>query len=920
MLESKKIFNTNLVRSFHLLLTGVVLFGSACLASETVKVQTFKTHGRLSFRVDESVTVTSKNTAKGFELFFPGLGLTDLGAPLGEEENWAAQFETVADPRIASLKFREKDGGVRVTGAWKYPSGAQALAHPEMEWFDYREKKGETAFVVDFWVKAGPTLAQIQEAQKKNRLALLQKNTEQAERERNQRRIASLEQRKELEDLNRFCTQPLTDARDVFLPFYPVHEKVDFHRWFSTNTADARYDYSVPTGKSKEDQYVRLAQQLYQQGKPALVIKTLDFYNQEFPKSSFKEEMKFLRANALIRLGQTADADLIFSKLMGEEPDAPVALYSAMYLAAKKAQENSALSALETFSWLINHYPKYRLAWVFHLGAAESLFALKETDRAAKEYQWIMENAPDSSSRAEAGMRLGDIFLDRFQYEQALAGYSQGQAHFKVEAKAFAPIHINQAEALYGMGEYERAAREFQAFLEQYPSHPSGWRATYRLAEIAGRRPGQYAQMRTYFLETVNRFPFSPGSTLSRMMIIPCGDHGGFDLASTDKFYNGDVKKFDGAKEVSLAKYPDYVAVSQVRAWISLGEETRAVNVALASIKVNPHEETKKVLASILGGLFRKTILDLLDAGKKYEAIAFFNEQEKTLTHEGGIVEPDFLLKLSQAASDIGLGDSAMRLSEVYKKFNANRSLANGGTSDADVDAQLKISEQNFTEAKALWVSQGMKAQDRIRELLDKVKEESRFSYERELIWGLLDEKAGNLNLALHHAVKAQVLTPQEKGKLRDMRVDAWVASLQAKVGDPDVALSLYSNLESHLKLTKKMAGQNELPSKSAQIMGVPIIPTLEQVLISEAQILEKLGRWGEVASIYSRALDAGLGGNQAAFGHAHALIQLTQKTKRKQGFAELEKLAANAKEDFWQSLAKQTLENERQKRKLDGE
>src|SRR5581483_9784991 len=109
-------------------------------------------------------------------------------------------------------------------------------------------------------------------------------------------------------------------------------------------------------------------------------------------------------------------------------------------------------------------------------------------DRAAKEYEWVAEKAPDAKFRAEGALRQGDLFMSRFQYDQALASYFHGLHYFGKEAKDFASIHINRAEALYWLEQWDRAEEAFKAFLEGFPAHPEGWRAAFRIAEIHARR------------------------------------------------------------------------------------------------------------------------------------------------------------------------------------------------------------------------------------------------------------------------------------------------------------------------------------------------------------------------------------------------------------------------------------------------
>ncbi|MEK6578021.1 MAG: tetratricopeptide repeat protein, partial [Bdellovibrionota bacterium] len=612
----------------------------------------------------------------------------------------------------------------------------------------------------------------------------------------------------ESENVGKFCQEPLNENKDVFLPFYPVHEKVNFGRWFAVTTADTEFPYYEPTSKEKDAQHVRLALKLYREGNPALVIKILDFMEKEKSDSSFRLEMKFLRANALIKLGYTVEANEILNKIISETKETPVALHAAMYIATKRYNEGAFLPALEQFMWLAANHPTHRLAWVFHFGAAECLYELKQMERAAKEYQWVAENAKDPKDQAETVLRMGDLTLQRFHYAQALGAYSTGIKHFEKESANYPSVYINRAEALYGLAEFDRAKVAFESFLSKFPSHPAGWRATYRLAEIYGRKgpDATNEEARKWFYETINRYPFSPGATMARLRLLPCGDHGGFDLIALDRFFSGEALRFDGRNELSSAKYQDMKAISHVRSLISSGQEGRAVEVAISEIKAQRSPQTREILGNLLARLFRKHVLTLLTEGNKFEALAFYQDKLVWIPKEAAEVDHDYLLKLSQAASDLNLGKLAQQIADRYTKTQAtpqNRGIAS--SVDSIGFDPLRSSELNFTQAKALWITQGPEAEIKIRELLSEVKDESPFSYGKEILLSVLDHRAGNLAQALSHGLRAQLLMPTGSQNIDDhLRLGFWIADLELRSGSFEMAYQMYREVEKLSDLNPK--------------------------------------------------------------------------------------------------------------------
>ncbi|MEK6706236.1 MAG: tetratricopeptide repeat protein [Bdellovibrionota bacterium] len=875
---------------------------------EGLKIRTFKTHSRFMFGIGADVSTKFNSKKEGFDLFLKGVTLYDLGAPVGDEKRWQAKLNESGDPRISSLEFFEGSNdpagpGVRITGKWKFPEGADKPVNPRMELFEYRSKTGE--YIVDFWVKQGPTVLQAETARLRAQKQAERNAAEEKRRRRTERKIAFEKAKADANDVGRFCREPYSESNEVFLEFFPFHEKVAFSRWFSTKSPDEDYHYLVPKSQSRAAQYTRLALNLYKQGDFALVLRTLDFFDAEVPGGEHRHEMRFLRANALLRLPTMQQAaEEILTHLVSDSKNSPIALYGGIHMAISQMARGDHLASLESFSSLVHNFPKHRLSWVFHLGMAESMFALKQTERAAKEYQWVIENAQDMRDKAEAALRSGDLYLDRFQYEQTLAAYYRGLKRFGTEAEKFPSIHVNRAEALYQLGQYEYAKEAFENFLKRYPGHPAGWRATLRLGEISARQGGKdlAETARDWFYETINRYPSSPGATLARLRLLPCGDHGGMDISGLEKFISDEAASFDGRQDVATTRYRDFMELSRIRALITLGHENKAVAAAIDELHRSKNDTVKHLLGSLVGGLFRKSLLKLLDEGKGYEALAFYMEKKGMISKEASPVNTDFLLRLSQTAADFGLASIASELVAEYTKILALKQGDSRSLAADDLDLELINSDESFSKAKALWVLDIEKNKQEIKQWLAKVKDESVHSYERELMLGLLEEKEGHNSAAFSHAIKARLLAPQSGDSGMDARVEAWQAKLHLKAGDLSGALELYRSLEKRLNIpNEKNWPQN--------MLGLPAVPSMDTVVIEQGRILEQLGRWGEAASTYAKAVENGLGGNRAMFGYANALAKMPDGDDAKADGV-FEKLAGSKTDDFWRKLASEVLAN----------
>ncbi|MCC7441673.1 MAG: tetratricopeptide repeat protein [Bdellovibrionales bacterium] len=873
-----------------------------------LELKSFESHSRMSIPVDRGVAAELKVGPKGFDLLLKDITFLDLGVPFGGERAFLDAVGQVGDARTGGITASEERGGVRISGSWKYATGEQAPADPGMMTFDFRTET-PPAYVLDFWPKKGPTVAEARKEQARLRqLEALQKAQATAER-RSKRRIASLKRQSDVADAGKYCKEPLTDSRDVFVEFRPAREEIDFTRWFQVTTADTEYPYFEPKGEGEDGQFLRLALDLYRSGKLALAVRTAEFFEKEHVSSPLKDEMKFLRANALLKLGYGPEAERLLRELVVDSAGSPAALHAGIYLAIQAFRNKDALRALESFLWLDQRYPNHRLHWVFRLGAAEAMYWLRETDKASKAYQWVVENAPDRASQAEAGLRIGDLFMERRQYAQALAAYYKALKYYGDLATKVPTSLVNRAEALYWLGQYDRAEKSFQEFRDAHAGHPAAWRAVFRLAEIQARKSGESfsGEARKLFYETVNRYPFSPGATLARLRLLPCGDHGGFGLAKAASFLEGEASAFDGGEEVFMDRYPDLLSLAHVRTLVSLDQEERAIEAVTTRMSSASDERTREVLVATARIALRALVNRLMDAGKSYEAVVFFRKYDWVVPEQGDPSLFDFMLRLSRDAADLGLGAFAESVAARYARLSPVSQPMGGRLPAAeepeDIEDRMKRAEESYSRAKALWVEKGVGAAADVRQLLDRVTDESPFSAEKQVLLGLLDERAKEPGGALGRASKAELLLPPAE-QTAHLRLRYWMARLNVAQGETEAAARLYSELQKSMLAGAPQAGPADRRWDS---LGLPPLPSAEALVVEHALFHEAAGRWAEAAAAYGSGADADVGGNRVLFGYARALLKAGAPEGRKTAQGVLKKIAGSKEDDFWKKMASQS-------------
>jgi tetratricopeptide (TPR) repeat protein len=295
--------------------------------------------------------------------------------------------------------------------------------------------------------------------------------------------------------------------------------------------------------------------------------------------------LEFLKASALLKLGHEEAALKELDKLKTTESNSTSAFAAGVYLGRRFLEKGEWVKSLESFSWLSHRFPKHNLAWVFKLAVAESLYQLKQYDKAAQAYRDTAEHATRPEDRYEAIAREGDCYLNRGYFDKALASYYRAIEIEPVAKKSkptfrslVAPT-INIGESYYGLKQLDQARVAFQRAYSFFSDNVNSWRTTLRLGEIFGRKRDATSQKeaRDFFYQTINQYPASPGATIARMRLIPCGDHGGFNAESARKFLEGEAKNLtkreDFANQFDPKIYKALFTQMSLRAYISLEDK-----------------------------------------------------------------------------------------------------------------------------------------------------------------------------------------------------------------------------------------------------------------------------------------------------------------------------------------------------------
>lgn len=182
------------------------------------------------------------------------------------------------------------------------------------------------------------------------------------------------------------------------------------------------------------------------------------------------------RCYCLYHLGRLSEAGSGFKGLLNARTADTLFTISA-YLGYGYSLFNQAeyLQALDVFEALSSTFPNDALAAVpglFYTGYC--YYQLEYYGQAVDAWAVLMNKYPEGNDKvAEAAFRSGDTYFKALEYDKAVATFS-----FVVERHPYSPFGPPSqaliAQCWYNQQKYMDAVREYQKFLDIYPSDPQG--------------------------------------------------------------------------------------------------------------------------------------------------------------------------------------------------------------------------------------------------------------------------------------------------------------------------------------------------------------------------------------------------------------------------------------------------------------
>ena len=602
---------------------------ATCLVLSTdalagIQFKSYQTHTHVSVSLDPSVNYQVEKIEKNGKIVGLRLILDNVREEL---ESLADQSDTRTD----EVKVTRVQSGSKFIYEFQLSDKAQAVG---IEYFDYRNKV-PAEIALDYWLKnqkPSPDAAVANLPKATNMLAKA-------------RAVQKAKTKNEPASLFAGCGQSLSFTVDGGAFWKVYHVPYGYKKFFNLMPADVGYEYPLVKAtkgevlgpRSKEISHYRLAHKLYKEGKYALVLRTIEFFETQYKKSELKGELDFLRTSTLVQLSRLLRTDRymdqaieIHKRIVLESPDSERARLSLAFIVQQLMESGTPVFALEYALMGADRKANGNEAAelgrsVFRLASAEALFALGEHDRAERAYQLIIDQ--NNAISTEAAFRMGEIYSARKFWERAILAYERAIRQFPNEANRFPSAWFNLAEAYFRIDRLADAERVYLEFAQRFPSDSATWATQLRIAEldqmkIKTAEPKRHEAVASLYESVVNRHPYSPGAMMAELRLARCYR----DLKPTDGTRQL-LETFFGRRELKKFESP-LVDMKEIEQWMDLTEARfhvsnanyraalgRADDYRMKLGKIELSDSFKKVYAEAIVGLATQLANNTNDKG-----------------------------------------------------------------------------------------------------------------------------------------------------------------------------------------------------------------------------------------------------------------------------------------------------------------
>ncbi|MBX2987662.1 MAG: tetratricopeptide repeat protein [Bdellovibrionaceae bacterium] len=386
--------------------------------------------------------------------------------------------------------------------------------------------------------------------------------------------------------------------------------------------------YQISPKDTEENKMARLLLTLFERKRLAVYLKTLNWFKEKFPESSYNDLFAYMTGDVYLQRweenGNVEDyehAVQAYQDAILKYPDAPAAERTSLLLGVIALERGDTLGALKYFGAHINH-PKFGQGPRFskdlaQLGMGLSYMKIFRADEALKAFDELEKKSTFKDLKIDAAYRKGDVYTAAKQYVKAIEEYQRALKAYPEGREKHPGAVFNQGEAMFLTNAHRPSLDVFRDFVRQFPTDEHAPFAMTRLAELLEILGADATKVMGAYLETFFRYGENPRAVVARLRMLSARMKG-----MKPKEVEVAVKEISSlAKTSDLPNIEQFSTVLIADGYTSRKEYDKAIDLLTRYYQQNPTspdlEPLKRRIVSNIADQFRQQV----DAGRFIEAL-----------------------------------------------------------------------------------------------------------------------------------------------------------------------------------------------------------------------------------------------------------------------------------------------------------
>lgn len=462
---------------------------------------------------------------------------------------------------------------------------------------------------------------------------------------------------------------------NIYLAYPPLELEQKALKSLWTNPPE----YEIREDETEENQQARLLVTLFKKDRPAVFLKTLKLFREQFPITKFDEILRYMEADlnydAWRKTQNPSDFELAitqYRKLVEDYPNSPLAHRTRLLVGYSYLPKGQFLGVIQNLDRFVKDNPSLESVGQASLTIGQAFLQLRKYDDAREIFKRVEMQSKNSGDSLEAAYRMGDTYFWSKDYSSAVAEYKKAIAEKPEGAKIFPNASFNLAESLFWTKDYRKALSEHINFLKKFPTHPHGGYSLTRIGEILEILGVNEKKVSGAFLECQFRYPNSPGSQIAKIRLMSQR----IPILKDKEIAKAEKEIVEFAKGSSLEKVNEFITILMADGYFQRKDFQKSYDLLTQFYRDNSTSINHQLFRARIIKTVVQKVKDKSELGNFVDAFRVFGSYASTWLK--GADRIDLPYTLGKSFEDAGVPEEA----EKYYQKSLNKWLSVKGTQE----------------------------------------------------------------------------------------------------------------------------------------------------------------------------------------------------------------------------------------------